>query len=147
MGYSSAAVTMRSLLFASLGPGALRNLIRRPVRGAFNRLGAVDVFNRLKPVKSTVNVKVAPAQRALGIDMVLLDSPIATGVPEPAPGETITALEAAVLLTISGTATSRTQAPKRRYQRRLCTLCTIKHENRGDHHGCPDRPPDRRTGS
>jgi len=84
MGYSSAAVITRSLLFASLGPGALRNLILQPTRAAFKRLGAVDACNRLKPVQSTVNAKVAPAQRALGIGIVLLDSPIATGVPEPA---------------------------------------------------------------
>jgi hypothetical protein len=65
MGYSSAAVTTRSLLFASLGPGALRNLILRPARAAFMRPGTVDACNRLKPVKSTVNVQVAPAQRAV----------------------------------------------------------------------------------
>jgi hypothetical protein len=34
----------------------------------------------------------------------------------------------------------------RAYQRRFCTLCTIKQENRGDHHGCPDRPPHRHAG-
>jgi hypothetical protein len=60
MGYSSAVVTARSLLFASLGASALRNLIC----GRFTRLGAVDVRNRLKPVKSKVNVQVASAQRA-----------------------------------------------------------------------------------
>jgi len=63
MGRSSAVVTTRSLLFASLGPGALRNLILRAVRGAFTRLTAVDVRNRLTPVKSTVNVQDASAQR------------------------------------------------------------------------------------
>jgi hypothetical protein len=42
MGYSSAAVTTRSLPFASLGPGVFRNLILRAVRGALKRLGAVE---------------------------------------------------------------------------------------------------------
>jgi hypothetical protein len=58
MGYSSAAVTTRPLLSASLGgPGALRSLILRAVRRAFKRLGAVDVRNRLKSVRSKVNVQ------------------------------------------------------------------------------------------
>jgi hypothetical protein len=61
MGCSSAAVTTRSLLFAGLGPGSLRNLILRAVRGAFKRLGAVAVRNRLTSVKSKVNVQVASA--------------------------------------------------------------------------------------
>jgi hypothetical protein len=65
MGYSSAAVTTRSLLFARPGPGTLRNLILRAVRGAFTRLAAVDGRNRLKSLKSTVNVQLASAQRAL----------------------------------------------------------------------------------
>src|SRR5580704_3236697 len=65
MGYSSAAVSTRSLLCATLG--ARRAPEADPagaVRAAFARLGAVDVRNRLKPVKSTVNVQVVPAQRA-----------------------------------------------------------------------------------
>jgi len=40
MGYSSAAVTTRSLLFASPGAGALRNLILRPVRGGIQVAGS-----------------------------------------------------------------------------------------------------------
>jgi hypothetical protein len=43
-------------------------VILRAVRAAFTRLGAADVRNRLKSVKSvksTVNVQVASAQRAL----------------------------------------------------------------------------------
>jgi hypothetical protein len=65
MGYSSAAVTAVTPVRQPSGPGALRNLILRAVRGAFTRLAAVDVRNRLKSVKSKVNAQVASAQRAL----------------------------------------------------------------------------------
>jgi hypothetical protein len=65
MGYSSAAVTAVTPVRQPSGPGALRNLILRAVRGAFTRLAAVDVRNRLKSVKSKVNVQVVSPQRAL----------------------------------------------------------------------------------
>lgn len=57
-------MTTRLLLFASLGPGVFRNLILRAVREAFERLGAATVRNRLKSMKSKVNVHAVSAQRA-----------------------------------------------------------------------------------
>jgi hypothetical protein len=58
------------------GPGALRNLILRAIRGAIKRLAAVDVHNRPKSVKSKVNVQVASAQRALASNK--LEPPVKT---------------------------------------------------------------------
>jgi hypothetical protein len=77
MSYSSAAVTTRSPLFASPGPDAPRDLILRAVRGPFKRLGADAVRDRVKSVKSTVNVQVAYAQRALKSNK--LEPPVKTG--------------------------------------------------------------------
>jgi hypothetical protein len=65
MGHSSAAVTAVTPVLLPSGPGALGDLILRAVRAAFTRLGAVEVRNRLKSVKSKVNVQVVSAQRAL----------------------------------------------------------------------------------
>jgi len=78
MGHSSAVVTAVTPVRQPSGPGALRDLILRAVRAAFTRLGAADVRNRLKSVKSKVNVQVASAQRALMSNK--LEPPVKTRV-------------------------------------------------------------------